>query len=94
MMAARSLSRRGAEVIVEGCDVDSIGSDVAWPLYCEAKGLSVGYMEAEGLTYRTNVDYANDLADSRDGDPQAWATRVLRAAQHIEAMLPYMRDRD
>ena len=90
MMAARSFSRRGAEAIVAGCSVESIGNDVAWPLFCEARGLSVGYAEAEGLTYRTNVDYAFDLVDTHDGDPRAWAERVLLAAQEIEAMLPYM----
>ena len=92
MMAARSFSRRGAEAIVDSCSVDSIGNDVAWPLFCEARGLSVGYAEAEGLTYRTNVDYASDLVDAREGDPRAWAQRVLLAAQHIEAMLPYMEE--
>ena len=90
MMAARSLSRSAAGSIVDGCDVDTIGNDVAWPLYCEAHGFTVGYLEAEGLTYRTNIDYAEDLEDARDGDPKAWATRVRLAAQHVEAMLPYM----
>jgi hypothetical protein len=90
MKTARSLARQGAEAIVDGCTVDSIGNDVAWPLFCEARELSVGYVEAEGLTYRTNADYASDLVDTRDGDPRAWAERVLLAAQHIEAMLPYM----
>jgi hypothetical protein len=92
MMAARSFSRQAAEPIVEGCSADSIGNDVAWPLFCETRELSVGYVEAEGLTYRTNVDYASDLVDARDGDPRAWAERVLLAAQHIEAMLPYMEE--
>ena len=90
MMAARTFSRRAAVAIIDGCAVDTIGNDVAWPMFCDARGLSVGYVEAEGLTYRTNVDYAADLADARDGDPLAWAARVLLAAQHIEAMLPYM----
>jgi hypothetical protein len=92
MMAARSFSRRAAQAIVEGSSVDSIGNDVAWPLYCEARGLWVGYVEAEGLTYRTNADYASDLVDRRDGDPRAWAERVLVAAREIEAMLPYMEE--
>jgi hypothetical protein len=90
MMAARSLSRDAARAIVDGCDVYTIGNDVAWPLFCESRGFSVGYVEAEGLTYKTNVDYAKDLEDARDADPRAWATRVQLAAQHIEAMLPYM----
>jgi hypothetical protein len=93
MMAARSFSRRAAEAIVEGCSVDTIGNDAAWPLFCEVRGLSVGYVEAEGLTYCTNADYASDLVDTRDGDPRAWAERALLAAQEIEAMLPYMKDK-
>jgi hypothetical protein len=60
---------------------------------CKAQGLSVGYAEAEGLTYRANVDYASDFADARDGDPRAWAQRVLLAAQHDEAVVPYMEER-
>ena len=90
MMAARSLSRDAARSIVESCRVDTIGNDVAWPLHCEAHGSTVGYIEAEGLTYRTNIDYAEDLADTRDRDPTSWAHRVLLAGQHVEAMLPYM----
>ncbi len=90
MMAARSLSRRAAGAIVDGCTVDTIGNDVAWPLFCEARGFSVGYVAADGLTYRTNADYAVDRPDARDADPRAWATRVLLAGQHVEAMLPYM----
>jgi hypothetical protein len=90
MMAARSFSRRAAEAIVADCTVDTVGNDGAWPLFCETRRLSVGYVQAEGLTYRTNVDYASDLVNARDGDPRAWAARVLLAAQQIEAMLPYM----
>ncbi len=80
----------GSEAIVDGCTVDSVGNDVAWPLFCEARGLAVGYVQAEGLAYCTNVDYVADLVDARNGDPRAWAERVLLAAQHIQAMLPYM----
>jgi len=93
MMAARSFSRLAAQAVVEGSTVDTIGNDVACPLLCKAQGLSVGYTEAEGMTYRTNVDYASNLEDARDGDPRAWAQRVLLAAQHVEAMVPYMEER-
>ncbi len=90
MMAARGLSRRAAEAIVEDCDVDTIGNDCAWPLFCQSRGFVLDYLEADGLTYRTNADYAADAEDRRDQDPMAWATRVGLAAQHVEAMLPYM----
>jgi hypothetical protein len=93
MMAARGLSRHAAAMIVEQCAVDTIGNDAAWPLFCEERGFSVGYVEAEGLTYQTNADYAHNLDDSLDQDPRAWARRVQLAWQHVEAMLPYMKHR-
>ena len=90
MMAARGLSRRAAEAIVKGCNVDTIGNDCAWPLFCQSRGLTLDYLEADGLTYRTESDYAADAEDRRDEDPMEWALRVRLAAQHVEAMLPYM----
>ena len=90
MMAARGLSRRAAEAIVEGCEVDTIGNDCAWPLFCLRRGLTLDYMETEGLTYLTNRDYAAGVEDGRDEDPLAWVLRVRLAAQHVEAMRPYM----
>jgi len=90
MMAARGLSRRAAEAIVEDCDVDTIGNDCAWPLFCQSRGFVLDYQEADGLTCRTNADYAADAEDQREKDPMAWARRVGLAAQHVEAMLPYM----
>jgi hypothetical protein len=89
LMAARSLSRPAAERIVESCDVDTLGNDVAWPLFCESHGFSVGYLEAEALTYRTNQVYAEGSTDRHDHDPAAWAKRVEIAWQQVEAMMPY-----
>ena len=90
MMAARGLSRRAAQAIVEGCDVDTVGNDCAWPLFCQSRGFVLDYLEADGLTYRTNADYAADAEDRRDKDPISWALRVGLAAQHVEAMRPYV----
>lgn len=90
MMAARGLSRRAAQAVVEDCNVDTIGTDCAWPLFCQSRGFTLDYLEADGLTYRTNPDYAADAGDRSDRDPKAWALRVGLAAQHVEAMRPYM----
>jgi hypothetical protein len=92
LMAARSFSRRAAEAIVADCNVDSIGNDVAWPLFCERAGLSIGYVEADGLTYRTNEAYARDLQDRLDHDPMSWARRIQIAWIQVAAMEPYLRD--
>ena len=91
MMAARGFSRRGAELIVGTSREDTIGNDTAWPLAIEAAGLSLGYVEADGLTYETNTVYANDLVDEEDEDPRAWMLRVYTANQHIEAMRPFLK---
>lgn len=90
LMAGRGLSHRAAEAIVEGSDVNTIGTDCAWPLLCQSRGFVLDYLEADGLTYRTEADYAADAEDRRDEDPTAWALRIKLAAQHVEAMRPYM----
>ena len=64
MMAARGLSRRAAEAIVEGCDVDTVGNDCAWPLFCQSRGFVLDYPEADELAYQTSADYAADAEDS------------------------------
>lgn len=90
MMAARLLSRGAAEMIRRHSNVDTVGNDVEWPLLCEARGLSLEYVEAEGLTYKTDGDYARDLEDTLDGDPRAWAERMRYAWQMVEALAPYL----
>jgi hypothetical protein len=90
MMATRCLSRNAARLIVSDCTVDTIGNDVAWPLFCERRGMTMDYIEAEGLTYRTNRDYVLDIAEDRDDDPAEWIVRVQYAFQHVEAMRPYL----
>ena len=69
---------------------DTIGNDMAWPLLIEQAGMTLGYLEAEGLTYETNTVYANNLQDREDADPAAWMLRVYTANQHIDAMRPFL----
>ena len=90
MMSARGFSFAAARDVVEHCTVDSIGNDVAWPLLCDSLQHTMGYAEADGLTYRTNADYAAGSADRQDNEPLAWAARVAIAYQHVQAMLPYL----
>ena len=92
MMSARGLSFAAARDVVEHCTVDTIGNDVAWPLLCDSLHYTLGYTEANGLTYRTNADYAADTADTQDNEPLAWADRVTIADQQVRAMLPYLRE--
>lgn len=93
MMAARGLSRRAAQLIVDTCTVDTAGNDVSWPLLCERASLSMAYLEVNGLTYRTDRDWAEDRPDRSDDDPVAWAMRVRLASQCMDAMMPYMSER-
>jgi hypothetical protein len=90
LMAARGLSRTGAETIVRTSAENTIGNDMAWPLLIEQAGLTLGYLEADGLTYETNTAYANELRDDLDEDPEAWMLRVYAANQQVDAMRPFL----
>lgn len=50
---------------------DTIGNDMAWPLHIEQAGMSLGYVEADGLTYETNGVYSQKTKDAEDQDPAA-----------------------
>ena len=90
MMAARGLTRRAAELIVAESTEDTLGNDVAWPLLVRQHGLTLGFMEATGLTYETNTVYARNILDNLDTDPAAWMLRVYTANQHVDAMRPFL----
>jgi hypothetical protein len=89
LMAARGLSVAAATLIVTQSQVQTVGNDVDWPLLCIKHGLSMNYVEAEGLTYQTNRVYAADIDDDEDQDPGAWAMRIRLANQQVEAMQAY-----
>ena len=59
-------------------------------MLCDSLQYTIGYVEADGLTYRTNADYVADSADRQDNEPLAWVARVAIAYQHVQAMLPYL----
>jgi hypothetical protein len=90
MMGVRGLSRAAAALIAEESGVDTVGNDVEWPLLCRSRDLSLNYIEAEGLTYKTDEDYALNRDDRLDEVPREWAFRVLIANQQIDAMRSYM----
>lgn len=90
LMGTSGLSRTAAELITKKGITNTAGNDVEWPLLCKKHGLLLNYVEAEGLTYKTEFDYANNLNDSLDQMPEAWAFRVKLAYQQVVAMQPYM----
>ena len=91
MMAARGLSRPAAELIVRQSTVDTLGNDVAWPLLVEQSGLTLGYVQADGLIYETNTVYARNVQDTLDDDPEAWMLRIYAANQQVDAMRPFLK---
>lgn len=92
LFAIRLLTRQAAEAIVRECTEDTMSSDVEWPIVAEQRGLSVEYVAAEGLDYRTTADF-DQSADGLDLDPQAWIYRVELAAQHVRVMQRLMSGR-
>jgi hypothetical protein len=97
--AARGASRRAAEAIVARCDDDTIGTDVAWPLFVRREGgLSLGYIPTEGLEFETPDRYPAEIAEAGglgrwlerlDADVGAWALRLEIARLEVQAALPY-----
>lgn len=69
--AARTLSRRAATAILDGCPETSIGTDAAWPLFLlRAGGFVVAYCATEGLEFETPDRYGAEIAAS--GGLEAW----------------------
>lgn len=97
--AARGLSRRAAQAIVERCDEASVGTDAAWPLFLMREGgLSLAYRETEGLEFETPDRYGDQIAAlggydtwlaRLDGDIREWALRLEIARAEVAAMVPY-----
>ena len=90
LSAVRRMDRAAARDIVANSSVDSFGNDVEWPLLAERLGHQVGYVEADGLTYRTIEQYGA-AADSYDAEPLQWIRRIEMAAVQATAMRPYLR---
>jgi hypothetical protein len=98
MAAARGLSRRAAELIVEGCHDDTVGSDCSWPLFCRGAGLKLGYLETEGLEFETLDRCGHEIAalggpqawiERFDADPQQWAARLALAHAEVASAIAY-----
>lgn len=98
MSACRGLSRRAAELIVSTSDDDSVGSDCSWPLLCRQAGLSLGYLETEGMEFETLDRYEDELAalggaqawlDRFDADPRQWLQRLALAQAEAASALRY-----
>ncbi len=99
LAAARGLSRRAAQAILDGCPDGEISTDVSWPLFLrQVGGYTWGYVEAEGLEFETADRYANEVAAAGglarwlarlDADPRRWAHRLDMARVEVEAMAPY-----
>ncbi|HJZ46467.1 MAG TPA: hypothetical protein VKE41_04850 [Roseiflexaceae bacterium] len=98
--AARGISRRAAAAILEGCGEESIGTDVAWPLFLQRQGgFTLGYRAIEGLEFETADRYGDQIAAAGgldawmrrlDADPRRWAERLDVARVEVAAAAPYL----
>lgn len=93
LSAVRRMDRDAAHDIVERSRVDSFANDVEWPLLAERLGHVVGYVDADGLLYRTIEEFAAP-SDSLDDDPLQWIRRIEMAAEQARAMRPYLQPSD
>jgi len=89
LSAVRRLDWASARDIVEHSRVDSFANDVEWPLLAERLGHTVGYVEADGLLYRTIEEFAAP-ADGYDDQPLQWIRRIEMAAEQARAMRAFL----
>ncbi len=98
MTACRGLSHRAAALIVERCDDDTVGSDCSWPLICRAAGLSLSYLETEGMEFETMDRYGDEVAalggaqawlERFDADPRQWLIRLELARAETASAIRY-----
>ncbi|HWE64494.1 MAG TPA: hypothetical protein VHB98_22495 [Chloroflexota bacterium] len=97
--AARGLSPRAAQAILDGCPDQAISTDVSWPLFLQrAGGFSLGYLATEGLEFETADRYGDEVAAAGglerwiariDADPRQWAFRLELARIEVAAALQY-----
>jgi hypothetical protein len=97
--AARMISRPAAAAILAGCPEQSVGTDVAWPLFVDrTNGLTLGYIVTEGLEFETADRYADEIAaagglenwiDRLDADPSNWAVRLELPRLEVAAAVAY-----
>jgi hypothetical protein len=98
--AARGLSRRAAAAILDGCHEQSVGTDLAWPLFIQwHQGFTIGYCATEGLEFETADRYGDQVAVAGgleawmaqlDADPRRWVERLDVARAEVAAALPYV----
>jgi len=98
--AARGISRRAATALLQGCSEQSIGTDIAWPLFLSrAGGFTLGYLATEGLEFETADRYADQLTAAGglahwiaqiEANPQQWAFRLELARIEVQAAIPYI----
>lgn len=89
MFAIRLLSPAAVRVILERGQEDSVANDVEWPMLVERVGLTVGYREADGLSYRIRQEFDADR-DGQDGSPLHWIQRVEMANLHIGVLRRFL----
>jgi len=99
--ASRGISRRAAMAILDGCHEQSVGTDVAWPLFLQRRGdFTIGYCPTEGLEFETADRYGDQVAAAGgqeawvallDADPRRWAERLDVARVEVAAAVPYLK---
>ena len=93
LSAVRRFNLAAARDIATRATVDSFANDVEWPLLAERLGHTVGYMDADGLRYRTIEQFAA-AADGHDGDPLQWLRRIEMAAVQARVMRELLQPSD
>lgn len=89
MFAIRLLSPAAVRVVLEQGEEETLANDVEWPLLVERAGLTVGYREADGLSYRVRRDF-EAASDQHDDNPLRWIERIEIADLHARVLKKFL----
>jgi hypothetical protein len=100
--ASRGISRAAVEVLAKYSQGRFFDNDSEWPtiLFCQG-GLSMGYVEAEGLEWETRLKREQmtlsngrrvDVKDYYEGNPESWVYRLMLAHRIARAALETSRN--
>lgn len=89
MFAIRRLSPAAVRLVTAESQVDTLASDVEWPLLARRAGLRLGYAQSDALFYRT-IEEFGAARDSGDDDALQWIRRLEFAGMHAAAMRPFL----
>ncbi|MCB1518604.1 MAG: hypothetical protein KDJ19_13430 [Hyphomicrobiaceae bacterium] len=89
LFSIRRLSPTAIDLIAKKASVNTIGTDMEWPMLARAAGLKLGYLASDALDYRTIEEFDSE-ADTGDSDPMQWIRRMELVSEEAAVLKSFL----